>query len=50
MLFKFISDGINTYGVVVMVVAAVRHLKIQKEDNIVAVMEKVLKFFVYEFD
>ncbi len=33
-----------------MCVAAIRHLKMQKEENIVVVMERVLKFFVEEFD
>ena len=29
--FKFISDGINTYGIVVLVIAVMKHLKLQKE-------------------
>lgn len=48
--FKFISDGINTYGMVVMIVAFMRHLKLQKEENIVKVLESVLRFIVEEFD
>lgn len=47
---NFISDGINTYGMVVMVVAFMRHLKLQKEENIVKVLESVLSFIVEEFD
>lgn len=29
-LFNFISDGINTYGIVVMFIAAMKYLKLQK--------------------
>jgi hypothetical protein len=47
---NFISDGINTYGMVVMVVAFMRHLKLQKEENIVKVLESLLSFIVEEFD
>lgn len=49
-LLKFISDGINTYGMVVMIVAFMRHLKLQKEENIVKVLESILRFIVEEFD
>ncbi len=33
-----------------MIVAAIRHLKMQKEENIVLLFEKILKFFVEDFD
>lgn len=45
--FKFISDGINTYGIIVMFVAAIRHLKMQKEESVVVMFERILKFFIY---
>ena len=35
---------------VVMIVAFMRHLKLQKEENIVKVLESVLRFIVEEFD
>ena len=48
--FKFISDGINTYGIVVILVAVIRHLNLTKQDNIVIMVENILTYLVHEFD
>lgn len=30
---NFISDGINTYAMIIMFLAAIKHLKLEKEEN-----------------
>lgn len=40
-------EGINTYGVIVLFVAVIKHLKLQKEIHIGKIWQKVLRFIVY---
>jgi len=44
------EGGLNTISMIVMLVAYIWHAELQEEENTAVVLEKILRFYVYEFD
>ncbi len=44
------AGGLNTFSMIVLIVAYIFHTKLESEQNVALVFEKITKFYSQEFD
>lgn len=44
------EGGLNTFSMIVLLVAYISHAKLEKEENAALVLERILRFYSEEFD